>query len=342
MRIFGRSRQPGDDPVAAFWAWWEAEGSRLVTRALEARKPKRIVEAMSAHVQAVAAGLAWELAAGTTSQHVLVVTAEGNPALRAAARRWLRAAPPPDDTWSYADFRLPTVGYETTALELAGSRIVLGDVRVATTPNGAALDVAVHHPALASLPPGVDVRVVFLALDNCLGEEVVETWIGRVEPSTARPPGAYPLARLPRAVEVHREEWVADGGPVWSVLGGESDRGPVTAMVRQPLRPTVAPLLDTHVGVAVPFAERADAGLPGPRSLEALRELEDHVTSRLGDAALLVAHETCDGVREWHLYAESGTPVPDQVRAAVVAWDEGPVQVTATHDPGWEAVAHLR
>jgi hypothetical protein len=343
MRFLKRSTEPEPDGVPAFWAWWEDDGRALVSAALAARDPQRVVGPLSQHVQKVHDGLAWELAAGRDSEHLLVVSAEGNPELRAVARRWLREAPPPDRTWSYADFRQPTAGFADTTLELGGVRFRLGDVKVSAESSGAALDVRVHHAALASLPEAARIQVAFLVLDGCLGEETVETWIGEVGADPDDPARARSVVELPDLVREHRAQWVDDEGePVWALLQAQTPRGPLIASVRQPLRAAVAPLLDAHVVVTLSYSDRTEVGFPGPEALASLRALEDHVTERLGDAALLVAHETCAGRRTWHLYAEHGSPVPDMVQAAVGGWTQGKARVEMRPDPGWKAVAHLR
>lgn len=343
MRFLKRSPEPRPDGVPAFWAWWENEGRALVSGAWGARDPQGVVGPLSERVQEVHEGLAWELAAGRESEHLLVVSAEGNSELRAVARRWLREAPPVDRTWSYADFRQPNAGFADTTLELGGVRLRLGDVRVSTESSGAALDVRVHHAALASLPEAARIQVAFLVLDGCLGEETVEIWIGEIGADPREPADARSVVELPELVSVHRARWVDDEGePVWSLLQAQTPRGPLIASVRQPLRAAAAPLLDAHVGVALSYTDRTEGGFPGPEALASLRALEDHVTERLGDAALLVAHETCAGRRTWHLYAEHGSPVPDMIEAVVGGWTQGKVRVEVRPDPGWKAVAHLR
>ena len=48
---------------------------------------------------------------------------------------------------------------------------------------------------------------------------------------------------------------------------------------------------------------RAD-GLPGPDGLARLRDLEDDLVAALGGRAELLAHESRDGVRLFHLYSD--------------------------------------
>ncbi len=124
--------------------------------------------------------------------------------------------------------------------------------------------------------------------------------------------------------------------------GTARDGSLLLAMSRVPLRPMVAPHLDTHVRVDVGFAERTDQGLPGPRALDALRGLEQQLEELVGVSGAVLAHETSSGRRTLHLYVDSTTPAAEQVRAAVADWTDGAVRVSVATDPAWEHVEQLR
>jgi len=109
-----------------------------------------------------------------------------------------------------------------------------------------------------------------------------------------------------------------------------------------PLRVTLAPHLDHHLAVTAPFADQTAEGMPGESSLLALRELESHVTDRIGGSGRLVAHETSAGRRTLHYYVSATSPVGAVVEAAVRGWPDGRVAVEVQPDPGWEAVAAFR
>ena len=84
------------------------------------------------------------------------------------------------------------------------------------------------------------------------------------------------------------------------------------------------------------------SGLPGSDSLPRLRDLEDHLVERVEGSGECVAAESCDGVRLLHFYVDSSTPACEQLRVAAAGWDQGPVTVEVSDDPGWRSVAHLR
>jgi hypothetical protein len=355
VSLFRHRSTSSDDPVAgveAFWRWWVDEGSAACAGAIAQQTPDAIVDVLTERVGAVAEGLAWELAPGSEATYLLVVTAEGNPDLRAAARRWLlagRQVRVTDDggglLWEYADTRRPgdldgvlRLGTASDDLE-----IHLEEVSVLIHPGAHSLDVVVQHPLLGQLPEKEGRQVAFLALDEAVGEEGVETWLGSVEIAATRDPDAVPLGELPRRVaELAAANVDADGNPTWALLRGEGPRGPVVVATVVPLRVTLAPHLDQHLAVTAPFSDQTAEGMPTESSLLALRELEGHVTDRIGGAGRLVAHETSAGRRTLHYYVSGTSPAGAVAEAAVTGWPDGRVAVEVQPDPGWEAVAAFR
>lgn len=330
--------------IADFWDWWAREGARACAAALECRDPHRVTEDISRHVDALHAGLAWEFAPGELSEHVLVVTAEGDGTLRGLARQWLLAAPEADATWSFSDQRPPAQGVEDIVLSAEDSPdIAFGQVSVAARERGTLIDVVVHHPAFAELPTAARSRIAFLALDAALGEAAVECWIGAIETATQAPVDGLGLAALSTLVrELASEHVDADGNPGWQLLETATADGRGLASTVVPLDPLLAPHLTVHVAVVVEYADRTDEGLPGPGSLQRLRDLEDRLAGVLGADGMVVAHETAAGRRVLHAYARPGATASRRALAAGLSWPEGPLRVTVADDPGWQAVRHLR
>jgi hypothetical protein len=288
--------------------------------------------------------LAWELAAGETSEHVLVISPEGDPALRALARRVVLAAPEADATWSYVDSRPPAPDPESIVLGASGTPDVdFARIRVTARMNDGRFDVQVHHPVFADLPEEARSRITFLALDAAVGEIDTELWLGEVQPVEYEPLDGFGLTALRSVVQdLKRQRLDADGQPAWVMLTGETSQGPLIAMVRSPLHPVTAPHLDTYVSVAVPYRDRSETGLPRDTALEDLRVLEHRLGARLGNEGQVVAQLSTAGVRTLHLYVDSTAGVLPAVKEVARSWDQGKVTVHEMHDPGWQAVAHLR
>jgi Family of unknown function (DUF695) len=351
MALFKRT--PKEDPAArqraaidGFWSWWATEGRALATASTVGEVgTDQLAAALSGAVDAIHPDLEWETAAGTESRHLLTVTAAGVPELRPLARRWRLAAPPADAEWTYADLRLPVAGdVAATSLTVGDHSYVIGEASVDAHVRGLALDVSVHHPHFAVLTEDQRNLVSFLLLDQVLGEEAVETWVGQVTSSSMPALDPVPITGLRSVVAGLRAEHTEpDGSPKFVLLQGEAPNGhPVLVLARIPLRAATAPHLDTYVGIAVPYTDPTPEGLPGPGSLDRLRALEDHVTERIGSSGEIVAVQSHDGMRVLHAYVDGTTPAAEQIRVAVQGWDQGRVHLEVRPDPAWSAVAHLR
>jgi hypothetical protein len=292
-------------------------------------------------VERVHPDLDWEVGPGRNGGWQLVVTAGGEPRLRATARRWLLAAPAPGGQWEYADTRQPSPDAEAGRLTVGDHEVSFADVRTSwlVDEDRLRVDVAVHHPEFGSLDEAVRLQITFLALDALLGEEAVELWIGEIAAVVEEPPGATTLAPLRSAVRDLAARH-AGSEPSWQLLQATGDRGrPLLALVRLPLTSAAAPHLDAHVRVELPYAAE-DSGLPQEAALNELRGLEDRLDQLLGRDGRVVAHETTDGVRTLHVYADRTTDGPDRIAAAVAGYPGA--RTAVTDDPGWEAVGHLR
>lgn len=340
---------PGDRQRAAiadFWAWWSAEGRSVATGSVGGSvSGEALAAALGPRVDAIDDGLAWELGPGTDSSHRLTVTAAGVPELRAAARRWRLAAPPADEEWSYADSRQPSpADSDSDVLQVGGRDYAIDQVSVDARVRGFAVDVSVHHPHFADLDDQQRATVGYLLLDQVLGEEAVETWVGEITTSPVRALDPVPISGLRSVVRDLRAQHTGpDGSPTFVLLQGQGPTGqPVLVLARVPLRPASAPHLDTYVGLVVPYADRTPEGLPGPESLDRLRALEDHVTERLEGSGEVVAVQSHDGLRVLHVYVDGSTPAAEQARVAVLSWEQGTVRVESHPDPAWSAVRHLR
>lgn len=349
MGIFRRSKDRDDrgakgpaEAIDGFWAWWEAEGRALADASIGGGANDALVSGMSRKVSTIHPGLAWELSPGATATHCLVVSPEGNAALRAPARRWLRAAPPADATWEFADSRQPSPEAGSMAIEMDGRTISFGDVVVGARREGQRVDVSVHHPTFPTLDEHARLTITFLSLDNALGETDVELWVGEVTPSVVPPLDGFGLAGLRAVVRDLKAEFTdEDGKPTWAILSGDGDGGPVLAMAQIPLSSATAPHLDTHAGVFVPYDDQTESGLPGQSALTALRDLEDAITEALGSAGQVVAHQSHAGVRLLHVYLDSTADAVPTLASCCDPWPQD-VRIRVTPDPGWANVAHLR
>lgn len=340
--MFKRARtKDSGDPLADFWRWWQSEGAEGFAHAIGSggkfgKLPDRITE----RVTAIHPDLVWELAPGQVSQHALCVSAGGDWRARPTAERWLKSAPPPDGVWEYISARRADPDVAEHSLTFAGTEVLVGDMRLRLDIDEGRqlINVGCFHPRFPELPDGAREQLKFLVLDWTLGEDEVERWVGTIEALEETPADGLPLDALPEAVRALAARQDEDG---WVVLEGTTPVGTLLLIsVRRPLRWIDYPLYDRHLAFTVSFDTARDDGMPEADALDRLRALEDDLVDRLEGRALLIAHETAEGIRTFRLYADSED---ESVIADSRAWaSEHSATFTGTLDPGWRAVQRYR
>jgi hypothetical protein len=345
MALFKKRPAAGgpDAAVVAFWDWWTAEGHSLAEQSIAGTLDREVFAAtMDPRVQSLGE-LGWELAKGELTEHVLIISAEGDPDRRGAARRVVLAAPEADTTWSYVDSRPPVADPEEVLLSTVGAPdIDFARIRVAARMDNGRFDVQVHHPAFADLPEDGRAHVALLAMDAALGEIDTELWLNEISSIEFPPLDGFGLNALRAVVDdLKRQRLDQDGRPGWLMLRGETPQGPLVAMARSPLHALTAPHLDTYVALVLPYAHRTPDGLPDRGSLEPLRELEGRLERVLGTSGQVVAHLNTNGTRTLHLYVDSTAGLLPAVKDLAKSWDQGKADVHDMHDPAWQAVRHL-
>lgn len=124
----------------------------------------------------------------------------------------------------------------------------------------------------------------------------------------------------------------------WTYMEGRRAGRDYTASVRTPLDRRRWPDYDHHVVVALGYAPHWRTGLPKPKELTRLQDLEDRMIDALEGHGALVASETTDATRTVHLYIRGGGQLAEFYGGH---GKQGSVEITIEHDPEWRGVAHL-
>lgn len=327
MRFFkrGDSEAPAD-----FWAWWGGARDRVANAIETGGFDPKLIEEVSRAVRGVDSRLAWEFAPGRQAKHALCVTPEGNAEVRPSALRWLAGSPPPDATWEYHASRQASPSRDV--LEVGGRQLALSEMRAISSwdESRRRIDVRLWHDAFAQAPLPVRQQIAFLFLDNLLGEDDVERWVGQVDlleaPSGGKTPDELKAEVERHAAEPADETWVLGQGT-------RPDGTPVIVTADAGLKRIDLPFADQHVSIRIQIE---GSGMPDDALAEVLNREEDRLVTALGDAATLAGRTTAPGERVIHLVAED----LDLVRAGIDAWakdaPEWRVKVDFQHDPGWE------
>ena len=313
--------------IAGFWSWWVTARDR-VAASIESGAADSLVDELSQAVRRIHPKLAWELAPGRDARHALIVSAEGDLAVRPAALEWRAAAPEPDATWEYHASRQPG---PLGQLRVGATDVDLAGFRAITTwdENRERVGVRLWHPALAGAPEQVRGQVAFLFLDNLLGEDDVERWVGAIDaldaPLEGRTPDELRDEIRRRAAEATGESWV--------LASREDGRNRALIMVNAAIKPIDHAASSHHLTVTV---ERGLDQLAESGEAPELDEAEDRLVEALAvDGVVHVGHVTENRRRIIHFMCAD----PTSARAAADAWAAeqrrfGP-RVDVSHDPQW-------
>jgi len=335
VRFFKRGSDAG--PIADFWTWWEGARDRVSRAVASGGFDDRLVEDISRAVRTVHPAMAWELAPGRSAEHAFCLSPEGNPEVRQAALRWLDAAPPPDATWEYHPARQasPTL----RGLEIGGTRFDLDETRIIASWDEVRrrVDVRLWHPGFPQASRDVRLQVAFLFLDNLLGEDEVERWIGEVTLLDA-PTGGRTPDELGAEIERRRNEPVGD--ETWVLGELTRPNGEVEVVLADSaLKRIDHPFADHHVEIVVLLA---DDRLPDDATAAVLNAEEEALLGLLDGLALYAGRTTAPGRRTMHFVATD----PDALKPGIDAWAAGlpdawpngerrRIKVNFEEDMGW-------
>ena len=195
------------DAIAAFWQEWPRLRD-LLEQELDRGEHGDGTEQLMDLTEAIDPGLEWDLLPGLEARRALCLTADSDLALRPLTEQWVRAAPEPDGEWEYHPARIPVV---PEAYAVANLRIHPRDVVVVIEPDQSReeLNLTVGHPDFGGLDEVLQLQVVFRLLDDLLGEDRMESWVGTVD--VVPHPLSWGIPLLDLADEVDRQATAATG-----------------------------------------------------------------------------------------------------------------------------------
>jgi len=326
MRLFKRG--PAEPEIDDFWAWWPANRDRVATAIATNGFDDRLVKDISRAVSTIDPAMAWELGPGTAAAHAFCISPEGNPALRPAALRWLADAPPPDATWEYHASKQPAPSL--SGLQVGGATFDLGATRAIASWDAVRQreDLKLWNPGFPSAPAGVRIQVGFIFLDNLLGEDAVERWIGEID-LLEDPTGGRTPAEL--KAEIERRATEAAGEEHWVLSQRELPNGQVEIILADAaLKRIDHPFAGRHAIIRI-IAKDNDRWLPNAAEGDVLETEEHDLIRRLEGLAVFAGHTTAPGQRAMHFVAAD----TDAMRPGIDGWaadlpdrigDDGPAR----------------
>lgn len=212
--------------VAAFWGWFETVAPRFYDT-IEAGECHALASEVSRKVSDLLPGLSWVFGPGADGAgHSFTLSAEGIASRRFLTEYWLSQAPTLEG-WTFYDARQPG--------SISGKSISIRDrtyaaAEVWLTPKinaeGQKIDITIWHPNFAELEQNQQHTILFLWLDEALGERGTSRWVGEIRISDQELKGAMPIGEFRDFVNrtAHENGWKSRGAGVIYKLDDPSDK----------------------------------------------------------------------------------------------------------------------
>jgi hypothetical protein len=182
--LFKRKAPPEEDTfksrVEKFWRWYTEAAPRLY-QTIEDKRCADLADEVSAKVDELGS-FAWVFSAGPAGGgHAFTVTAEGDRNKQFLTEYWCQQAPQLKG-WTFYPARQAT--------ELINWELTFGDttfspqqfwIAVSENTETERFDLSVWHPTLATLPEKQRWTILFVTLDEALGEFETQKWIGEIK-----------------------------------------------------------------------------------------------------------------------------------------------------------------
>lgn len=182
--------------VGRFWDWYASVAQRFYTT-IESGKCPELGEETSKSIDEILGSFAWVFGPGSKpKEHSLTLSGEGDRHKQLLSRYWLECAPKLDG-WTFYPARQPGT------VEGWGLKIHDEDFRPIEfwlTPEvneeNQIVNLTVWHPLFAKLNDDQKWRVLFIVLDEALGEYGVQQWIGKIDMAADKLARSIPIKEL--------------------------------------------------------------------------------------------------------------------------------------------------
>lgn len=168
--------------VDVFWDWFPKVSDRFF-ETIESGNCEDLIEEVSGFMGATLPGLAWVFGPGDDGGHSFTVSGEGMVAKQLLAEYW-HSQQVPLKGWTFYQSRQPNRELDSVELEIGGLGRVDTEtmlIRTSVDREHEVLDIVAWHPLFSELPERHHAQLLFLLLDETLGEFGTQTWIGGIE-----------------------------------------------------------------------------------------------------------------------------------------------------------------
>ena len=204
---FGKKKPSGDTfkkRVTDFWEWYPQNADRLFGMIEDGSD--EIAEFMTTFMAQTLPGLAWVFGPGEPGGHSFTVTGEGVVPKQLLAEYWQsRARQIPRWTFHASRQATPPDRLDGFAIGMRGGDpidVVNFLIKPTVNAEGQVIDIVAWHPAFEKLADEERYHILFLLLDEALGEFGTDMWLGDIKvASLANDPSTIKLSKLPEKID---------------------------------------------------------------------------------------------------------------------------------------------
>lgn len=187
--------------VESFWTWYAGVAERFY-QTIEAGRCADLKDEIIAGIDTHLTHFSWVFGPGEGGQgHSLTLTAEGDPHRQFLTQYWVACAPQLAG-WTFYPARQPGT---LTRIVLERGGVRFDPLEFWLTPNPdeqeEKFDIDVWHPLFETMPEKDRWIVLFLFLDESLGEYGTQRWIGEIKLGKDRLAQSFPLGELHDYIE---------------------------------------------------------------------------------------------------------------------------------------------
>jgi len=211
LRVSESQPQPTfKERVARFWGWYAANAERFY-QTIEDGKSPDLADKVSKKVDEQLGSFAWVFGCGANGKgHSFTLSAEGDKHKQLLTQYWAECAPKLDG-WTFYPARQPDEIHEKWAFEIHNMNFYPIEFLLTTDidENRKLVHITAWHPLFEKMDKGQKLQMLFLTLDDLLGEYGVGQWIGKIDISADKPTQSIPIKELPALIAEleKREGW---------------------------------------------------------------------------------------------------------------------------------------
>lgn len=202
--------------VQTFWSWYASHSKQIFELVDSNEAPEVLTDLLVPQIDQLGPGFGWVFGPGDTDAqgnaggHSLTLTPEGVLSHQYLADFWREMAPELSG-WTFHSSRQRSTDLDECGFRIGEISMSASEVLILPNPDPQTerLDIEVWHPLFPTLPEQAQYQILFLLLDEALGEHGTATLIGDIAFAEEPSAGVISLAELrEHALQVFDEnEW---------------------------------------------------------------------------------------------------------------------------------------